>query len=55
MELARALMRAGEFDPVAEYLHRCRVFWKMGAEWLDVWSDMVSRKAIPNCFMHAYR
>jgi len=55
MELARALMRAGEFDAVAEYLSRCRVFWKTGAEWLEVWSDMVSRKAVPNCFMHAYR
>jgi tetratricopeptide (TPR) repeat protein len=55
MELARALMRAGQFETVAEYLRSCRVFWKMGGRWLDVWSDMVSRKAVPNCVLHAYR
>jgi hypothetical protein len=55
MELARALMRAGHFEAVAEYLRLCRVFWKMGNEWLDVWTEMVARKTVPNCFMHAYR
>lgn len=55
MELARALMRAGFFESIAEYLHLCRAFWKMGNNWLDVWDEMVAQKKLPNCFMHAYR
>lgn len=55
MELARALMRNGEFATVAKYLNQCRAFWEMGHEWINVWESMVARNVVPNCVMHAFR
>ena len=55
MALARALMLEGHFEPVAEYLKKCRLFWEMGEQWLDTWEKMIARRVVPNCVMHAFR
>ena len=55
MQLAKALLRHGEFAVVREYLHQCRAFWKMGKTWLNIWEHKVDRGEIPNFFMHSYR
>lgn len=55
MALARALMLEGQFEPAAQYLKQCRRFWEMGEQWLDTWENMIARKVVPNCVMHAFR
>ena len=55
MQLAKALLRHGEFEAVREYFGQCRRFWKMGTTWLDIWDEKIGRKEIPNFFMHCYR
>jgi hypothetical protein len=55
MELARALLKRGQTEPVLKYLAQCRVFWKMGTTWLNLWEPMVRAGRVPNCFMNAYR
>lgn len=37
MELAKALLAAGEKDAVVAYLKLCKRFWKMGQKSLDAW------------------
>lgn len=51
MQLARALLQDGQVAPVLDYLKRCRVFWEMGGEWLDIWERKIQAGQIPNfCF-----
>lgn len=55
MQLARALVRAGQADVVLQYLDRCRVFWDMGGVWLDLWEAKIRRGELPNFAMGLYR
>jgi hypothetical protein len=55
MQLARALVRAGEADVVLEYLGRCRAFWVMGGTWLDLWEAKIRKGELPNFAMGLYR
>lgn len=55
MQLAKALLRADQFEPVIAYFAQCRVFWKLGAIWLDVWEEKVRRHQMPNFHMNWYR
>ena len=55
MELAKALAKVNEFAGALEYVQQCRVFWKMGTDWLDVWERKLKHGEVPNCFMHSFR
>ena len=55
MQLAKALLRNGESQAVLAYLEQCRVFWKMGGEWLDIWEEKIKAGTVPNFFMHGFR
>ena len=55
MQLAKELLRCGQFDAVLNYLGQCRTFWQRGAVWLDLWEEKVRAGGVPNCFMHSYR
>jgi tetratricopeptide (TPR) repeat protein len=48
MRLARDLLRAGKVDEVIEYLARCAVFWEMGQEQLDAWTEAIRRGEVPD-------
>jgi hypothetical protein len=52
MGLALELSRFKEWDTVLEYFALCRVFWKSGQVWLDIWEDMVRGGCVPNCAFH---
>ncbi|WP_104656857.1 tetratricopeptide repeat protein [Ralstonia insidiosa] len=54
MQLAKALLREGQVEPVLEYLARCRIFWEMGSTWLDTWEQKIRLGEIPNFFQHSY-
>jgi tetratricopeptide (TPR) repeat protein len=54
MQLAKALLGAGQVEPVLAYLGQCRVFWKMGATWLDLWDRKIRQGQVPNFFQHCY-
>lgn len=54
MQLAKALLRKGQVAPVLEYLQACRVFWKEGATWLDIWERKIRAGQTPNFFQHSY-
>ncbi len=41
MQLADAMLNAGEQETVLAYFARCRMFWKMGHVYLDTWSSIV--------------
>lgn len=49
MQLADALIKAGETETVLEYFDLCRRFWDRGAEKLDTWEKAV-RAGIPPDF-----
>ena len=55
MQLAKALLRRGESEAVLAYLQQCRIFWKMGDVWLDLWEQKIRAGKRPNFFMHSYR
>lgn len=55
MQLARALLRAGQAEAVLEYFTQCRSFWRMGGPALDTWTEMVQRGRIPNFFQQRWR
>lgn len=48
MQLAKALLKAGQSQPVLDYLEQCRVFWKMGEPWLTIWRDKIRAGGVPN-------
>ncbi|WP_316412946.1 hypothetical protein [Mesoterricola silvestris] len=48
MGLAKALLEAGEWDAVLEYIDQCRKFWTMGSVQLENWSNSLKRKEIPD-------
>jgi tetratricopeptide (TPR) repeat protein len=54
MQLAKALLRAGESKAVLAYLEQCRVFWKMGEPWLTIWEERIRAGGVPNFFMHLW-
>lgn len=54
MQLAKALLRDGQVLPVLEYLALCRMFWKMGGAWLDVWERKIHAGQQPNFFHRSY-
>ena len=41
MLLAKEMLDANEQDAVLQYLTRCRTFWTMGHDNLDVWTQMI--------------
>lgn len=55
MQLARALAKQGQFDAALGYLEKCRVFWKMGAVWLNLWEQKLRTGAVPNFFGASHR
>ena len=55
MQLAKALAAQGEFDAVLTYLEQCRVFWKSGEVWLDIWKKKLQAGIVPNFFVSGYR
>jgi tetratricopeptide (TPR) repeat protein len=55
MELAKALLRAGQIDVVLDYLEQCREFWEMGHTWLDVWDAKIRSGQAPNFQMNCHR
>lgn len=55
MQLAKELLKHGEFGSVLSYFQQCRVFWKMGGAWLDIWERKVRAGSVPNFVMHSYR
>jgi tetratricopeptide (TPR) repeat protein len=54
MHLAKALLKRGQVDPVLAYLKQCRLFWKMGTTWLDLWESMILGGRVPNFFQHSH-
>lgn len=54
MQLAKALLRAGQTTPVLSYMNQCRTFWKMGPTWLDLWESKIVAGQVPNFFQHSY-
>lgn len=54
MQLANALLKAGESDAVLNYLCKCKAFWHSGAAWLRIWESKVKRGVVPNFLMHSY-
>jgi len=48
MLLARDLLEAGEDEAVLAYFEQCRVFWKMGGDKLDRWSQDVKDGLLPD-------
>jgi hypothetical protein len=54
MQLAKELLRTGEFEVVEQYLIQCRAFWEMGIIWLDLWEEKVRAHSIPNFIMRCY-
>jgi len=48
MQLARELLVKGERDAVLEYFERCSEFWKMGADRLAAWTEVVTEGRIPD-------
>ena len=46
MQLAKDLLEEGERKVVLEYFKRC-TFWKMGADRLAAWADLVSKGEMP--------
>jgi tetratricopeptide (TPR) repeat protein len=54
MRLAKALLKAGEFEAVSDYLECCSSFWKSGEDWLSVWKEKLARREIPHFPMHLY-
>lgn len=54
MQLAKALLRHGEREPVLAYLEQCKTFWAMGTDWLSIWEDKIKSGAVPNFFMHSF-
>jgi tetratricopeptide (TPR) repeat protein len=55
MELAKALLRAGQIDVVLDYLNYCREFWEMGHARLDVWDAKIRSGQVPNFQMNCHR
>lgn len=55
MQLAKALATQGEFDAALTYLEQCRVFWKSGNVWLDIWTKKLQAGIVPNFFVSGYR
>jgi hypothetical protein len=55
MQLAKALLRAGETRAVLNYLAQCRVFWTAGKTWLDLWEAKIHEGQVPNFAMGLYR
>jgi tetratricopeptide (TPR) repeat protein len=54
MQLAKALAIQGEFDAALTYLEQCRVFWKLGEVWLDIWKKKLQAGIVPNFFVSGY-
>lgn len=54
MQLARALLRAGEQDEVLNYLQQCRAFWAMGGTWLAIWEEKIRAGETPNFLMNRW-
>ena len=54
MQLAKAVLRAGESEPVLEYVRRVRNFWEMGTTWLDLREQKITSGQVPNCFQHSF-
>jgi tetratricopeptide (TPR) repeat protein len=54
MQLAKALLKAGHVEPVLIYIEQCRVFWKMGGTWLDLWERNIREGHVPNFLQHSY-
>lgn len=54
MQLAKSLLRAGHVAPVLAYMQQCRVFWKMGSRWLDLWEQRIREGRVPNFFQHSH-
>lgn len=50
MQLAKSLLQIGYVEPVLEYLEQCRLFWKSGGIWLDLWERIIREGRIPNFF-----
>lgn len=55
MQLAKALAIHGEFDAALNYLDQCRIFWKRGEVWLDIWEKKLQARIVPNFFVSGYR
>ena len=47
MQLAKELLAKGEKEVVLEYFDRCGEFWKMGADKLTAWSELVGKGRTP--------
>lgn len=54
MELTKALLKVGHFEPVLCYIEQCRAFWEMGGNWLDLWERRIREGHVPNLFQHSY-
>lgn len=54
MQLAKTLLQDGQVAPVLEYIERCRVFWKTGEGWLNIWEQKIRAGQVPNFFQHSY-
>jgi tetratricopeptide (TPR) repeat protein len=54
MQLAKALLRTGQVEPVLRYLAQCRAFWEMGGTWLSLWERKVREGLVPNFFQHSH-
>jgi len=55
MQLARALAKQGKFNETLAYLEQCRVFWRMGTVWLNLWEQKLRAGEVPNFFSAGYR
>jgi len=53
MQLAKAMLKADQAEPVLAYLQQCRSFWHRGGEWLEEWERKIRRGAVPNFFLHS--
>lgn len=47
MLFAKEMLAAGEKEAVLDYLARCRKFWDMGQDRLDVWERMIRQDRMP--------
>jgi tetratricopeptide (TPR) repeat protein len=55
MQLARALAKHGELEAALEYIQQCRLFWKSGEIWLDLWEAKLRSREVPNFFWGGFR
>lgn len=54
MQLAKALLKVGQVEPVLAFIEDCRSFWEMGDAWLALWERRIHEGHVPNFFQHSH-